>query len=42
VRVTGTLRNPKTTWEIVPRADSDRRREPPPAGDVAAPAREPW
>lgn len=44
VRIGGTLRNPKVSYEyeIAPGGESDRRREPQPAGDVEGPEREPW
>ncbi len=44
VRIGGTLRNPKVSYEyeIATRGDDDRRREPQPEGDVERPEREPW
>jgi hypothetical protein len=44
VRVTGTLRNPSTTteWISLGGADGALRAEPPPAGDVRPPDRDPW
>ena len=42
VRVTGTLRNPKTNWELMSTGGTDYAREPQPAGEVAEPSRDPW
>jgi hypothetical protein len=41
-QITGTLRNPVVTPIIGPRTETERRREPPPAGDVHPPDRDPW